>query len=171
MKLSDFMVEHWRNIGFAPAEFVLDEDLDTENDIEIKDSGKFTPQKNELKEEETKRFTGIILKNLPIALPDKDIIGVLIEAGAPSTSNLQIHRPEGALKASAEINNLGSRECMKIIDQLQGKVINGNKVYCRGSSDLHTPKKNEEEKANDDSETDEPSPTNLKSKESTNNLI
>ena len=148
------MVEHWRKIGFAPTEFVLDDDLDTENDAEIKDSDKCTSQKNELTEEETTRFTGIILKNLPIALPDRDIIEVLIEAGAPTTSNFQIHRPEGALKASLEINNLDSQECRNIIDRLQGKIINGNKVFCRGSSDLHTPKKNEKEEANNDSEID-----------------
>ena len=97
---------------------MLDEDLDTENDVEIKDSGKFTPQKNELTEEETTKFTGIILKNLQIALPDRDIIEVLIEAGAPTTSNFQIHRPDGALKASLEINNLDSKECKNIIDRL-----------------------------------------------------
>ena len=168
------MVEHWRKIGFAPTEFMLDDDLDTENDVEIKDSDKFTPQKKELTEKETTRFTGIILKNLPIALPDKDIIEVLIEAGAPTASNFQIHRPEGAHKASAEINNLDSQECKNIIDQLQGKIINGNKVFCRGSSDLHTPKKNENEEANNDPEKDgnnatysipnEPTLTNTKTK-------
>ena len=169
------MVEHWRKIGFAPTEFVLDDDLDTENDAEIKDSDKFTPQKNELTEEETTRFTGIILKNLPIALPDKDIIDILIEAGAPIASNFQIHRPEGAFKASVEVNNLGSQECKKIIDQLQGKIINGNKVFCRGSSDLHTPKKNEKEEANNDSERDgnsipnEATSTNSKTKENLKN--
>ena len=138
MKLPEFMVEHWRNIGFAPTEFTLDEDLDTENDVEVKDSSKFTPQKNELTEEETARFTGIILKNLPIALSDKDINEVFNEAGAPTTRDIQISRPEGALKASAEINNLDSLECKKIIDYFQGKIIHGNKVFCRGSSDLHT---------------------------------
>ena len=66
MKLSDFMIEHWKNIGFAPTEFTLDEDIDTENDVEIKDSDKFTPRRKELTEKETTRFTVIILKNLPI---------------------------------------------------------------------------------------------------------
>ena len=77
VKLSEFMVEHWKSIGFAPTEFTLDEDIDTENDVEIKDSEKFTPKKIELSEEEIGRLTGIILKNLPIALPDKDILEVL----------------------------------------------------------------------------------------------
>ena len=152
VKLPEFMVKHWKNIGFAPTEFTLDEDLDTENDAEIKDSSKFTPQKNELTDEETARFTGIILKNLPIALSDKDINEVFNEAGAPTTRDIQIIRPEGALKASAEINNLDSMECKKIIDYFQGKVIHGNKVFCKGSSDLHTPKKNEKEDAIKDPE-------------------
>ena len=160
------MVEHWRNIGFAPTEFTLDEDLDTENDVQIKDTGKFTPQKNELTDEETARFTGIILKNLPIALSDKDINEVLNEAGASTTRNIQIHRPEGALKASAEINDLDSLECKKIIDYFQGKVIHGNKVFCRGSSDLHTPNKNEKEDGSKDSEI-ESSASNPISKDST----
>ena len=89
---------------------------------------------------------------MPIALSDKDINEVFNEAGAPTTRDIQISRPEGALKASAEINNLDSLECVKIIDYFQGKVIHGNKVFCRGSSDLHTPKKNEKEDANKDSE-------------------
>ena len=88
---------------------------------------------------------------MPIALSDKDINEVLNEAGASTTRNIQIHRPEGALKASAEMNNLDSLECKKIIDYFKDKVVHGNKVFCRGSSDLHTPKKNEEEDATKDS--------------------
>ena len=111
--------------------------------MEIKDSEKFTPRKTELKEEEAGRLTGIILKNLPIALPDKDILEALYEAGAPSSSSIEIQRPEGAHKASAEINNLGSPDCKTIIGNLYGKIIHGNKVFCRGSSNLHSPEKNE----------------------------
>ena len=33
VKLPELMVEHWRNIGFAPTEFTLDKDLNTENDV------------------------------------------------------------------------------------------------------------------------------------------
>ena len=143
VKLSEFMVEHWKSIGFAPTEFTLDEDIDTENDVEIKDSEKFTPKKIELSEEEIGRLTGIILKNLPIALPDKDILEVLNEAGAPSSSSIEIRRPEGAQKVSVEINNLASHDCTTIIGNLNGKIIHGNKVFCRGSSDLHTSEKNQ----------------------------
>ena len=57
MKLSEFMVDHWKNIGFAPTELTLDEDIDTENDVEIKDSVKFTPKKMELSEEEIGRLS------------------------------------------------------------------------------------------------------------------
>ena len=103
---------------------------------------------------------------MPIALSDKDINEVLNEAGASTTRNIQIHRPEGALKASAEINDLDSLECKKIIDYFQGKVIHGNKVFCRGSSDLHTPNKNEKEDGNKDSEI-ESSASNPISKDST----
>ena len=42
-KLSDVMTEYWKVIGFSPAEFKLEADLDEENDVEIKGTHQFTP--------------------------------------------------------------------------------------------------------------------------------
>ena len=145
VKLMDFMIDHWKKIGFSPAEFKLDDILDNENDVEMKETEFFTPthKKYELSKEEISKFTGVLVKNIPIALPNKDICDILFTAGAPETSIINISKTEGGHKASVEINDLKNDDCLNIVKNLNGKMIHGNKVFCKGSSDLYTPKKSD----------------------------
>ena len=167
-KLVDVMVEHWKKIGFCPGDFKLDDGLDDENDVEIKSTTSFTPEHRrkdmETPKEDTSKFTGVIIKNIPIALPNKDIIGMIHEAGAPETCVINVTKKDGGMKASAEVDDLTSDECLRIIEYLNEKNVHGNKVFCKGSSNLYTPKKNEANQSTDSSNSDEPNKSTNNSK-------
>ena len=61
VKLLDHMEEHWRKIGFSPADFELeDNEGDTINDVEIKESGKFTPVRKRNDIEENDDYEGAV---------------------------------------------------------------------------------------------------------------
>lgn len=68
-----------------------------------------------------------------------DITKAIQDAGVPNESKILISRPSNGLKASAEINDLDNSVCLNAISYLNGKVLFGNKIYCKGSSNLFTP--------------------------------
>ena len=94
VRLNDFMIEHWNAIGFVPADFATNNDLEDEKDIEIKETNDFTPVKSTSTDIETQRFTGVLVKNLPIALPDSDLIADIFEAGASPSDEIKVNESE-----------------------------------------------------------------------------
>ena len=152
VRLADFMVEHWKSIGFDPSEFVLDDELDDEADLEVRDSNEFTPVKNSLANVEINKFTGVLIKNLPIALSDPDLVAVAIEGGASPSDDIKIHKPKAGLKAILEIHNIDNSKCQHLIGNLNGKLVHGTRIYCKGLSDLYTPEKNSGTEKQEDNE-------------------
>ena len=139
LKLSDHMIQHWDRIGFQPSEFKIEDDLDNIIDVEIRESSSFSPATKQIApdNEEQSRFTGVVVKNLPEAIPGKDVLDILETAGLTDTPDYKIKRNNG--KASIEVNNLDSKLCIEVIDNLNKATVHGNRIYCRGLSNLHSP--------------------------------
>ena len=113
VKLTDHMIKHWKDIGFEPGTFKLDDDVDHADHVEIHTRQSFTPaaKKIETTAEEKALFTGVIIKNLPEALPIKYITDMLASAGvedAESKTSISSNNH----KATAEVINLSSETGM-----------------------------------------------------------
>ena len=120
----------------------------------VKESGKFSPasKKTELSKEEKKRFTGVIVKNIPEAVPDTLILKLLAgeDLDEDNVIDIKTNRING--KASVEVVNLENEKCISIVDRINGTVFHGNKIFCRGLSNLYSPVKTDSDNPNDDKE-------------------
>ena len=88
--------------------------------------------------EETSLFTGVVIKNIPEALPKKDIEDLLAKSGVEDVAaKIKITTNNG--KSTAEVTNLESEICCKVIEDLNETKVGENKIYCRGFSDLTSP--------------------------------
>ena len=110
--------------------------------VEIHTRQSFTPaaKKIETTAEEKALFTGVIIKNLPEALPVKYITDMLASAGvedAESKTSISSNNH----KATAEVINLSSEVCSEVIEKLNETKVGDNLIFCRGLSDLSTPSK------------------------------
>ena len=156
VRLQDHMLEHWREIKFEPSNFRLEplESAVNDHDVPVKESGKFSPasKKTELSVEEKKRFTGVIVKNIPEAVPDTLILKLLAgeDLDEDNVIDIKTNRING--KASVEVVNLENEKCISIVDRINGTVFHGNKIFCRGLSNLYSPVKTDSDNPNDDKE-------------------
>ena len=93
--LVDHMRAHWSAIGFSPINFVLDpniadaDDLDAASyDVPLKDNDKFTPTHRKPTMETTNHiYSGVIIRNLPLDIPETDIQAFLVSKGLPAGHN------------------------------------------------------------------------------------
>ena len=143
VRLANHMAEHWKKIGFEPSTFKLEVDnSEATEDVSIHDKQRFTPaaKKTEPSAIETNLFTGVVIKNIPEALPRKHIEELLKNAGVDEVGpNTTIQTHNG--KTTVEVINLGSDICCKVIENLNETKVSDNKIYCRGLSDLSSPMK------------------------------
>ena len=143
VKLVDHMAEHWREIGFQPSDFKLEvEDSESNEDVPIHTNLSFTPvtTRVEPSKEDINLYTGVVVKNIPEALPEKDIRELFVNAGVDE-GDLEIKLVTHNGKVTAEVINLESETCCKLIESLNETKVGENKIYCRGFSDLSSPPK------------------------------
>ena len=90
--LSDHMKKLWEEIGFVPTTFELDDEEKTVDDVEqavkdalIIDKTSFTPttMRQVPNARDVENFDGLIIRNLPLNLDEKDALPFLINHGLP----------------------------------------------------------------------------------------
>ena len=130
-------------VVLLPSIFKLEvDDSDATKDVSIHDKLRFTSvaKKTEPSAIETNLFTGVVIKNIPEALPRKHIEELFKNAGVDEVGpNTTIQTHNG--KTTVEVINLGSDICCKVIENLNETKVSENKIYCRGLSDLSSPVK------------------------------
>ena len=143
--LRDHMKALWAEIGFKPEDFKLDYDESEENlnaDVEIKENGQFTPPHKSRPQEqiENDKFNGVVIKNLPKDIPDREITLFLESKGLPiGHKGMCIGR--NIRNTNVDISNLPATVCNTLIGNIHENVFFNNKIYCRGISDIMTPEK------------------------------
>ena len=172
VRLTDHMIKHWKAIGFEPGSFKLDDDVDNTDHVEIHTRQSFTPaaKKFDTTAEEKALYTGVIIKNIPEALPMKDITDMLAEAGvknAESKTSLSSNNH----KVTAEVIDLSSEICNEVIDKLNETKIGDNMIFCRGLSDLSSPSKPNDRNNEEDKKLEVEDDVNEKPKSPTSPLL
>ena len=139
--LIDHIKGLWKEIGFEPSNFGLEGDDDSE-DVEIRGGTHFTPthRKQEITPAEASKFTGVAVKNLPKDIPENDIKHFLEASGLPMGCNtFTIMRT--SKNTNVDVEDLSNSACSSLIKNIHGKVFFNLKIYCRGMSNVMTPKK------------------------------
>ena len=105
------MVDHGQKIGFEPTNFKLDDD-DEETDVSLNERYNFstTIKKAPLSQQETEKFSGVILKNIPVAMPDKEIELTIKRAGNAENHPFRVTRIGD--RATVEVNDLDNKKCI-----------------------------------------------------------
>ena len=131
------MLSHWKEIGFEPTNFKAG---DESEDIPINGESHFSPVRQNPNEGLNKdRLTGVVVKNLPEALPDKEVELIVKAAGLDEKHPRKTTKFGG--KMTVVINDLENKLCLEIIEKLDGMKVHDNKIYCKGLSELYTPEK------------------------------
>ena len=131
MPLIDHMEALWRNIGFKPASFNLQNDsVDHENekvlmDVPIMTENRFPPTlvRQEPCNEDFLKCDGITVKNIPKHVEEKSIWEFLVDNGLPldhGIENIRINM--GEKNSWAIINGLESAEVKKMFYSLHFPV-------------------------------------------------
>ena len=154
--LIDHMREHWEEIRFSPNLFELDlsevDEFVTE-DMEIKDGSNFTPPRKLAEINSEVILSGIVVKNFPAGISEKDLIGALESVGLPENhTGVKIHQT--LRNTNVDIENLMSHECYELIDNLNEKIFFKKKIYCKGMIYITSPIKDNNEE-NDDKDENE----------------
>ena len=156
VNLGDHMAEHWKNINFSPSNFKLfiDGEMDSKvADSEIKKNQNFTPTKIQTEEENDpiKQYSGVVIKNLPLTMPENEILKFLQSKGlGMDHKDIKIKRNKKS--TAVDIENIENKTSEAIIENLNEKIIFNQKIYCRGLRSLESPPKSTtEEKANEES--------------------
>ena len=139
--LIDHMRAHWRNIGFEPTSFVLDTDEIDENediifDAPLKNNEIFTPTHDKPKAAATLScFNGVVVRNLPLEMSDKDIEAFLVSKGMPASN--QVFKISTSKKnKNVDIEDLNTELCVSLIENIHEQVFFNRKIYCRGLRNL-----------------------------------
>ena len=151
VRLEQKMLSHWKEIGFEPSNFKLKDVDDDDEDVPVHDGNNFSPvHKNApMDAQEKEKLTGIVIKNIPEAVPNKEVDLLLKNVGIDEKHPKQINKFDG--KITVEINDIENILCLEVIEKLNGTKVHDNKIYCRGLSPLYTPEKKaeHEEEIND----------------------
>ena len=134
--ISAFMLDHWKAIGFEPTNFKLPE----KTDATMHEATIFTPRfkKDAADNVDVEKYTGVVIKNVPESLPDTEVRRTLAEAGlADDEGKVNINRSGN--KTCVEIDELDSKKCLELITNLNESIVHGNKIFCRGLSELSSP--------------------------------
>ena len=108
--------------------------------IPINEESRFSPVRQSPSEGLNKdRLTGVVVKNLPEALPDKEV-ELIVKAAGLDEKHLRKTTKFGG-KMTVVINDLENKVCLEIIEKLDGMKVHDNKIYCKGLSELYTPEK------------------------------
>ena len=96
VSLIDHMRSYWEKIGFSPAEFELNSEEVDENrteDMEIKDSNRFTPPRKTAQMNSQEILKGVSVRNLPNFDDDEELVDFLESKGLPENHNsIKIHK-------------------------------------------------------------------------------
>ena len=152
--LRNHMIDYCKLIGFEHPEFKLPEDINDErNDMNIKESATFTPPYKSRKPSSgtAESFTALLVKNLPSAIPDKDIIEEFSKESLSDNVHINITR-DGGDKATAELSNLDPDEAESLITNFRGKMYFGNKLFCKKMKSIFSPKKSADGAATEESD-------------------
>ena len=140
VSLEKKMVEHWRSIKFEPTNFKLEpEEQDSDPTVVEKDNFSPVAKLSHVANSAIDSFMGVLIKNLPEALPPKELRQLLTQAGLDDEHSLKIDRFGG--KMTVEISSITNELAKVLIDSLNGIKVHDNKIYCRGVADLFTPEK------------------------------
>ena len=117
------MIAHWKSINFEPTNFRLEADSE-ETGPYISDKDYFSPvaKLSPLVNSDTEQFSGVLIKNLPEALPGKELRLLLTQAGLDEDHSLKIEKFGG--KMTVEINNVDNKLAKNLIN-----FLNNTKVY------------------------------------------
>ena len=83
----DHMRSHWNQIKFSPSSFVLESDIDDNDDVifdvPINKNDNFTPIRQKQENKTSSSFTGVIVRNFPLDMSEQDIKSFLVSKGMP----------------------------------------------------------------------------------------
>ena len=154
--LSDHMKEVWREVGFVPMTFVLDEDDKTEDDIQqaVKDAPVLsniklpaTIERPEPESKDIEHLNGISVKNFPLKLEEKEILTFLINYGLPTTHHsCNINFNNGTKSTGVVIEELSVTDVQTLYKSIHFPETNQKffdvPLYCKAIRNM-TPKKAE----------------------------
>ena len=137
MKSSDWMKELWGKIVFAPETFELvDEDDKSKAIILDKERFPWLEANPKPKETDQDRYWGITVRNLPVALSDKEVLEFLVKSGAPEdATNTKVNTIRSTKNTSATVEGIDPQTVIKMIEaidfpQSRTKFFNVP-LYCR----------------------------------------
>ena len=129
------MRSHWKEMGFSPTSLVLDSDeINDSDDIifnaPINNTDNFPPKQNKPKNVVTSSHNGVIVRNLPLDMPESDIESFLVSKGMPN------HHPAfkvtaGRKNKNVEIEDLDMKICETLIENIYEKIFFNKTIYCR----------------------------------------
>ena len=112
VKLIDHMRAHWKEIGFEPNLFELDDIDEVFEEPEMKSSQRFTPKKAPIDDSDLETYSGVMVKNLPKEISEEDARKFLETKGMPEGQVFVVMR--AGKGTTIEIENLD-----KVLLQLQ----------------------------------------------------
>ena len=152
--LSDHMKELWKDVGFVPNTFELEDEDKTEDDIQqaVKDApvlsiDKLPPtiKRQEPNDRDIENFNGITVKNLPTDLEEEEIITFLVNHGMPDTpAHNHITINKGKNNTSVVIDGLNKTDVQTMYQSIHFHAIKQKffnvPLYCKAMRNM-TPKK------------------------------
>ena len=167
--LTDHMKKVWNEIGFVPTSFELEENDKTEDDAEqaTKDAPiiaktSFPPKLsgNEPNNRDIELFNGIIVKNLPKHLEEKEIVTFLVNHGMPIDHDIEKTKiMKGEKNTRVLIDGLSPADVETMHKSIHFLESNskffGVPLYCKPIRNLTPRKPNEEAVQNDQIQTDD----------------
>ena len=85
-------------------------------------------------------FSGVVIRNLPPEMSDKDIESFIHSKGVPK-GHKAIKISVGRKNKNVDIDDLDVKICETLITDLHEKIFFNRKIYCRGLSNIITPEK------------------------------
>ena len=133
----EYITNLWVTIGYSPISGAVrprSSSCESLDDIDLQIGGEFTPNKYV---SATDKYTGVCIKQFSSDIDDGDIFDLLVESGLPEGKKEAVSISKNG---TVIIRDLLNSECLKLINNIHGRIYCSKKLYCNGIVPL-TPEK------------------------------
>ena len=134
---AEYITNLWVTIGYSPISGAVrprSSSCESLDDIDLQIGGEFTPNKYV---SATDKFTGVCIKQFASDIDHGDIFDLLVESGLPEGKKEAVSISKNG---RVIIRDLLNSECLKLINNIHGRIYCSKKLYCNGIVPL-TPEK------------------------------